>query len=69
MYNVIKIKEREREVKTMERTKEMIQKRIAKLENEIFVLAMKDNWNNDDYDKDRKMNVELRELLTELEAL
>lgn len=53
----------------MERTREMIQKRIAKLEHEIFILAMKDNWNNNDYEKDRKMNVELRELLTELETL
>jgi len=36
--------------------------RIEKLEDNLFILAMKDHWTTADYDLDAKWRKELREL-------
>lgn len=48
------------------RTKEMIEKEIENIEHRIFILNMKDRWNNDDYEMERQYKRQIRELKNEL---
>ena len=48
------------------RTREMIEKEIKNIEHKIFVLNMKDRWNNDDYEIERQYDRQIRELKKEL---
>ena len=52
-------------VKTM--TREEIINRIETLENKMFYLKMKDHWTPNDFETDRKMYYEVKELKKELE--
>lgn len=47
-------------------TREQIEAKIEDLKESIFILAMDDHWSRDDYDRDRKMHSELRELEKQL---
>ena len=62
MYGIILI---EREIKKMKN--EEIKNRMNKLEELRFYLSMKDRWNNEDYEQDRKRFAEWLNLKKELE--
>ena len=47
-------------------TKYEINKMIDKKETERFLLAMKDRWNGNDYDKDRQLVNEIKALRLQL---
>lgn len=53
----------------MKRTKEEIVKKIDELETAQWLLNMKDTWTGADYDKDRRLEVAIKELKAELETL
>lgn len=48
-------------------TREEIINRIETLENKMFYLKMKDHWTPSDFETDRKMYHEVKELKKELE--
>lgn len=48
-------------------TRQEIENKIKEIENKRFFLAMKDMWNREDFERDRKWNNEVRELEKELE--
>ncbi len=48
---------------------EEIQKKIKDLETAKFLLNMKDHWNNEDYERDRKYSRDIRELKKILEDM
>lgn len=50
-------------------TKNEIQARIDELEKRRFYLSMKDHWDADDYDYDRKMFAEVLELKKTMDEL
>lgn len=50
-------------------TMKEINDRLAKLVEQEFYLQMKDRWTPDDYETDRKMNEEIRQLKEELKGL
>ena len=50
-------------------TKEEIENKIKELRYDIFILAMDDHWSTKDFDRDRQMNEELRELERQLEEM
>lgn len=50
-------------------TKMEITKKIETLENQKFLLAMKDHWNRDDFDFDSKLWREICNLKKELNKL
>ena len=56
-------------VMIMKRTKEEIVKKIDELETAQWLLNMKDTWTGADYDKDRRLEVAIKELKAELETL
>jgi len=47
-------------------TREEMVKRIDELETRQFYLAMKDRWSNADFDLDRKLSREIRELKAQI---
>jgi len=49
-------------------SKQEMKNRIAELEKNLFFLAMKDRWNSNDYELDRKWSAEMRKLKNELGA-
>ena len=51
------------------RTREEITARIENLEHKKFILAMKDMWNDKDFDEDRAYEREIRELEAELKNI
>lgn len=51
------------------KTREEIKKRIEELTNRQFYLNMKDTWNNKDFEMDRELTREIRELKKELEEV
>lgn len=56
----------------MEMTREEIEKRIDELESDNFYLQMKDMWNGDDYERDRKQKQKIKEykqMLKEMECM
>ena len=55
-----------KEVKIMAR--EEIMKKIDELETKQFYLKMKDHWTSDDFNYDRKLYYQIRELKKALEA-
>lgn len=48
-------------------TREEIKGKIEEIERRRFFLAMKDMWNREDFERDRKWYNEVRELEKELE--
>lgn len=46
-----------------------LDERLQKLEEQEFYLQMKDRWNAEDYETDRKMNEEIRKIKEELKEL
>ena len=50
-------------------TREEILNRMEEIENDRFLLAMKDYWNNRDYETDQKWLDEYHALTRELELL
>ena len=48
--------------------REEIMKRIDELETERFYLKMKDYWSSNDFEHDRKMYYQIRELEKALES-
>ena len=53
----------------MKRTREEITKRIEELETKKFYLAMKDRWNDRDFETDRNYRIEIAKLEKELEEV
>ena len=51
------------------RTREEITAKIENLEHKRFILAMKDMWNDKDFDEDRAYKREIRELEAELKNI
>ncbi len=49
-------------------TKEEIRNKLEKIEKAHFYLLMKDHWNNYDFEEDRRMTNEIRELEEMLEG-
>lgn len=50
-------------------TMQEINKKLEELCKQEFYLQMKDRWTPDDYETDRKMNEEIRQLKEELKGL
>ena len=40
-----------------------MKKRLEQIDNQLFYLDMKDHWNNADYELDRKLRQEKREIM------
>lgn len=46
-----------------------LKERLCKLEREEFMLQMIDHWSESDYDLDRKLTKEIREVKSEIQKL
>lgn len=46
-----------------------MRERIEAIENQLFYLNMKDRWNYDDYEFERKLRQERKALIKKLEAM
>lgn len=46
-----------------------LKERLEKLESEEFMLQMIDHWSESDYDLDRKLTKEIREVKSEIQKL
>ncbi len=48
---------------------EELKKKLEELQNREFMLQMKDYWARDDYDLDRKLRAEIREIENKIKEM